>query len=522
MSTYTPTIGLERINPGDQAGLWGNTTNNNLNLIDQAVTGVTPIDFAGLSASTKTLSDLNGAVDEARSAVLNITGAATGSNTIVVPNKQKMYLVRNSTGQNVVFQTPTPSATFTVGAGNSILVFCDGNNNVFTGIASPSSGTLGVAGGGTGATTFTAGFVKSTGGTNALTSATGVALGSEVSGTLPIANGGTGQTTYTDGQLLIGNTTGNTLTKATLTAGSGISITNGTGSITIAATGTGTVTSITAGTGLSGGTITTSGTVALANTAVTPGSYTNANITVDAQGRLTAASTGSSGGGGTVTSVSGTGSVGGITLSGTVTSTGNLTLGGSLTAASAGTSGIVNTSAQTFAGIKTFVGIATGGAFPVTIGTATGASGITCSAYNFTSTKSIYYDAAQGSTPIVISNGAGGFIFDNTGAAYNTTGTWGTISDARVKENITPARNYLDSICQLEVVNYNFINSPQKMLGFIAQDVEQIMPGLVQTSNNPQFNIEDFKSIKTSVLIPMLVQAIQELKAEIDALKAKP
>ena len=53
-------------------------------------------------------------------------------------------------------------------------------------------------------------------------------------GTLPVANGGTGQTSYTNGQLLIGNTTGNTLTKATLTAGTGVTITNGAGSITIA------------------------------------------------------------------------------------------------------------------------------------------------------------------------------------------------------------------------------------------------------------------------------------------------
>jgi hypothetical protein len=53
------------------------------------------------------------------------------------------------------------------------------------------------------------------------------------------AYGGTGQSTYTDGQLLIGNSTGNTLTKATLTAGSGISITNGAGSITINSTGGG-------------------------------------------------------------------------------------------------------------------------------------------------------------------------------------------------------------------------------------------------------------------------------------------
>jgi hypothetical protein len=51
---------------------------------------------------------------------------------------------------------------------------------------------------------------------------------------LAVAYGGTGQTTYTDGQLLIGNSTGNTLTKATLTAGANITITNGAGSITIA------------------------------------------------------------------------------------------------------------------------------------------------------------------------------------------------------------------------------------------------------------------------------------------------
>ncbi len=56
---------------------------------------------------------------------------------------------------------------------------------------------------------------------------------------LGVAQGGTGQTSYTDGQLLIGNSTGSTLTKATLTAGSGISITNGSGSITIANTSTG-------------------------------------------------------------------------------------------------------------------------------------------------------------------------------------------------------------------------------------------------------------------------------------------
>jgi hypothetical protein len=97
---------------------------------------------------------------------------------------------------------------------------------------------------------------------------------SSVGGVIQPAGGGTGQTTYTNGQLLIGNTTGNTLTKATLTAGSNITITNGTGSISIAATVPASVTSVATGNGLSGGTITSTGTLSVAcPTFNTVGSY---------------------------------------------------------------------------------------------------------------------------------------------------------------------------------------------------------------------------------------------------------
>lgn len=73
---------------------------------------------------------------------------------------------------------------------------------------------------------------------------------SEVTGILGVANGGTGQSVFTNGQLLIGNTTGNTLTKATLTAGANITITNGPGTITIASTGGGGLTPTTVGANL--------------------------------------------------------------------------------------------------------------------------------------------------------------------------------------------------------------------------------------------------------------------------------
>lgn len=95
-----------------------------------------------------------------------------------------------------------------------------------------SAGTLSTSGG---AGTVTS--VDVSGGTTGLTTSGGPVTTSgtiTLAGTLAVANGGTGQTTYTNGQLLIGNTTGNTLTKATLTGTTNqITVTNGAGSITL-------------------------------------------------------------------------------------------------------------------------------------------------------------------------------------------------------------------------------------------------------------------------------------------------
>lgn len=229
-----------------------------------------------------------------------------------------------------------------------------------------------------------------------------------IAGTLDVDNGGTGQTSYTNGQLLIGNSTGNTLTKATLTEGEGIDVTNGTGSITIAGedastTNKGIASFNTANFAVTAGdvTIKTDGVTAteiaanavgsseLAATTVTAGSYTNADITVDADGRLTAAASGTValatevsgtlpvGNGGTgLTAVGGNGTIVGsdgtanLYLSPTITTSAaaiafarngsNLEL--NLPNADASNRGTVSTGTQTLAGAKTFSSLITGSA----------------------------------------------------------------------------------------------------------------------------------------------------------------
>lgn len=486
MSTYTPSLGLELITPGSQAGLWGNTTNNTFNLIDQAITGVTPVSFASASGSTYVLTDYNGAEDESRAAVLNVTGSATGANTIVIPNKQKTYLVRNNTGQDVTFQTATPTATYVVGAGYSILIFCDGNNNVFTGIASPGVGTLSVNAGGTGATTFTAGFVKSTGGTNALTSSSTVSLSSEVTGTLPVANGGTGVTSFTSGSVLLGNGTGNL---ATVTGSISGQVLTWNGSNWAPATPS------------SGGVTSISGLSPIVVTGTTTPVISINQATSGSSGYLSSTDWTTFNSKGSVTSIAmSTGSTG-LTVSGstsqTISTSGTFSLGGTLAVANGGTGTTTST-----------------GSGSVVLNTSpTFATQITSPVFSFSSDGTRWNYSGGG----IIGDIAGtARIQILAGGSYNSTGVWGTISDANLKENIQPSRNYLSDLNKVNVVKYSLkedgLTEPN-MLGVIAQELEQTFPNMVDTRDG-------VKSVKISVFIPMLIKAVQELSAEVEALKA--
>jgi len=111
------------------------------------------------------------------------------------------------------------------------------------------------------------------------------------------------------------------------------------------------------------------------------------------------------------------------------------------------------------------------------------------------------------------------FQVAHTGSVLNKTGVYGQMaSDATLKENIVLAREYLDDVCKLQVKKYNFIDDPDKtpLLGFIAQDVEPIFPGMV-----PKNKTTGKYQLKTSILTPMLVSCVQTLNNKVTSLETE-
>jgi hypothetical protein len=118
-------------------------------------------------------------------------------------------------------------------------------------------------------------------------------------------------------------------------------------------------------------------------------------------------------------------------------------------------------------------------------------------------------------------------IIYSNGNVVNVNNSYGTLSDIKLKENIVDATSKLDHIMQLKVRNFNLIadETKTKQIGFIAQEFEQIFPGLIEEAPDKDMENNDLgtvtKTIKTSVLVPMLVKAIQELKTQNDALQSR-
>ena len=103
-----------------------------------------------------------------------------------------------------------------------------------------------------------------------------------------------------------------------------------------------------------------------------------------------------------------------------------------------------------------------------------------------------------------------------------TNGTVGTPSDIRLKKNVESTRDgYLNDIANLRVVKYHWKtqeDAEPKELGLIAQEVEEIFPGLIHTEGEGD---DEVKEIKRSVLPFMLLKALQEANAKIKTLETE-
>ena len=208
-TNYTSLLGFALPTTGELSGTWGDTVNNSITqLVEDSIAGTAT---QSVTSGDWTLTTTgSGVANQARAAVIIVTGSPGVSRNVIAPNKSKAYIVINKSNAAIVFKASATTGV-TLSANTKSIVAWDGSDFVSVSTADVN----------------------------------------DLTGVLPVTKGGTGQTTYTNGQLLIGNTTGNTLTKATLTAGTGVSVTNGTGSITITNSAPDQVVAISAGTGIS-------------------------------------------------------------------------------------------------------------------------------------------------------------------------------------------------------------------------------------------------------------------------------
>ena len=119
-------------------------------------------------------------------------------------------------------------------------------------------------------------------------------------------------------------------------------------------------------------------------------------------------------------------------------------------------------------------------------------------------------DIASSNRLYIIDNG-------NTGVYINDGATsWTGVSDETLKENVKPLENVLDKIKDYRCVEYNLKSVPNdKKIGFIAQDWKEDYPQIVDKDD------DGLLGMKYTETIPILLKAIQELKAEIELLKSK-
>jgi hypothetical protein len=135
---YTTLLGLAQPVTGTESGTWGTVVNDEITaLVEQAVAGGTSID---VTAGNVTLTDTDGVSNQARNAILLVTGTPGTSRNIVAPSSSKVYLVKNGSNGDVVLKGSATTGV-TIGVGVEALCFWNGSDFEIAGVAGPSSST---------------------------------------------------------------------------------------------------------------------------------------------------------------------------------------------------------------------------------------------------------------------------------------------------------------------------------------------------------------------------------------------
>ena len=118
------------------------------------------------------------------------------------------------------------------------------------------------------------------------------------------------------------------------------------------------------------------------------------------------------------------------------------------------------------------------------------------------------------------------FVVLTNGNTQNTNNSYGAISDQKLKENIVDANSQWDDIRGIQVRNFNFkTGQTHTQIGVIAQELEQVSPGLVYESPDLDVDGQNLgtvtKSVNYSVLYMKAVKALQEAMERIETLEAK-
>jgi len=127
----------------------------------------------------------------------------------------------------------------------------------------------------------------------------------------------------------------------------------------------------------------------------------------------------------------------------------------------------------------------------------------------------------QGTTQMDFRNGnveRGRIEWTTSGTTYNT------ISDYRLKENVKDLTDSLTKINKLKPKSFNFKdNTNETRIGFIAHEVQETVPQAVTGTKDEtrEDGTPKYQGLDNSMLVPLLVGAIQELKAEIETLKTQ-